>query len=48
MSANNMYTSYIFKTRLNINNNEQYIHVSIFLHCLEIQFNYTSDAATYI
>lgn len=44
-----MYTSYIFKTRLNINNNEQYIHMSLFfLHCLEIQFNYTSDAATYI
>lgn len=24
------------------------IYRSIFLHCLEIQFNYTSDAATYI
>lgn len=24
------------------------IYMSIFLHCLEIQFNYTSDAATYI
>lgn len=24
------------------------IYMSILLHCLEIQFNYTSDAATYI
>ena len=24
------------------------IYMSIFLHCFEIQFNYTSDAATYI
>lgn len=24
------------------------IYMSIFFHCLEIQFNYTSDTATYI